>query len=215
MIDFPDSPTPGQEFTVGNVTWVFNDPVWDIKSHAPLDPPMMYVEFGNKTLPKNSSSTAPPSDFLGMRWLDASSPIDNWTNDPTRFGCPPGGVDNAFPRILQGGRYMFTFEWRPQGPASSGQPHAFGDNFAYRLAAFGPGTLVNGTSPGGLGTSVIAGYFPCTHQRPATHHRKYMTQFNGGVDLVLYLWDATADAVTRSTWGGFLMIEYLGPKVGE
>lgn len=32
MIDFPDTPTPGQEFTVGGLTWVFNDPLWNLKS---------------------------------------------------------------------------------------------------------------------------------------------------------------------------------------
>jgi hypothetical protein len=35
MIDFPDAPTPGQEFTVGGMTWVWNDPVWNIKAARP------------------------------------------------------------------------------------------------------------------------------------------------------------------------------------
>jgi hypothetical protein len=29
-IDFPNSPTEGQEFTVGNLTWVYNAPVWNL-----------------------------------------------------------------------------------------------------------------------------------------------------------------------------------------
>lgn len=32
MIDFPDSPTQGDEFTVGALTWFFDDPVWRLKS---------------------------------------------------------------------------------------------------------------------------------------------------------------------------------------
>lgn len=69
MIDFPDSPTPGQEFTVGGLTWVFNDPLWNLKSSGSGGggggPDTLGFTF--------TQDTAPTTTRIGDTWFDTAT----------------------------------------------------------------------------------------------------------------------------------------------
>lgn len=36
-INFPDTPIVGQEFTVGNITWIWNGTSWNSKTSQPIE----------------------------------------------------------------------------------------------------------------------------------------------------------------------------------
>jgi hypothetical protein len=77
MINFPDTPTPGQEFTVGALTWVFDDPLWNLKASGSGGggtggPDTRGFTFTQDTDPLPTAA-AKDAALAGTTWYDTSS----------------------------------------------------------------------------------------------------------------------------------------------
>jgi hypothetical protein len=64
-IDFPDSPTPGQEYTFGGKTYRWNGTYWQTTNAGPST----NVEGASTII---VSATAPADPALNQLWLDIS-----------------------------------------------------------------------------------------------------------------------------------------------
>jgi hypothetical protein len=139
VIDFPDAPTPGQEFTVGAMTWVFNDPLWNLKSSGSGGggtggPDTLGFTFTQDTVPTTTRvgdtwfDTAEGRSFIWFdgRWVQFSPGGGGGSGEPLLFfsvggattdndlaagAIIPGLTTTAPLSFKKGRKYRITANW--------------------------------------------------------------------------------------------------------
>jgi hypothetical protein len=103
MIDFPDTPTQGDEFTVGLLTWVFDDPVWLLKTSGASGggggPDTLGFTF--------ATDTPPTATRVGDTWFNtATGNAYVWFDNRWVMFSPGGGA--ASPTLTTGAYQLAT-----------------------------------------------------------------------------------------------------------
>jgi hypothetical protein len=99
-IDFPNSPTNGQIFTVGDKSWIWDGTVWKAYG-ASLSPTVLKVDSTNSRVGINNQSPAYALDVTGV--ADATAFIQDATNYLSPFNGFRNAIINGDFRINQRG----------------------------------------------------------------------------------------------------------------
>jgi hypothetical protein len=148
VIDFPDTPTPGQEFTVGAMTWVFNDPLWNLK----LSGSGGGGGGGPDTLGFTFTQDTPPTTTrIGDTWFDtAEGRSFIWFDDRWVQFSPGGGGGGATAPglvVTPWTQIPLAAAWMNYDAAHPAQIRKVGDNVEIR-------GLIKAAIPSAVGSAI-------------------------------------------------------------
>jgi hypothetical protein len=93
-IDFPNSPTTGQIYTVGDKSWIWDGSVWKAYG-ASLSPTVLKVDSTNSRVGINNQSPATALDIVGTTTVRAAT-----SQDGVRLEGRSGGTGNYYTTLV-------------------------------------------------------------------------------------------------------------------